>query len=169
MHDAVCDECGRDCQVPFKPSGDKPIYCSDCFEKKGGKDSGRSSRRGSQRRSFDSRDSRRSSRSGTGDRSTLQLVEKIETLNTKLDTIISLLSSAGEKKSDSVRGKTKKNKKPKSTKADKITEVLTTVEEKDADLTVNNVQENIISEPKKKAKAKVDSSLEAESKIEEKL
>ncbi|MCK9368624.1 hypothetical protein M0R04_01465 [Candidatus Dojkabacteria bacterium] len=35
MFPAVCDECGKDCQLPFKPSNDKPIYCSDCFEKKG--------------------------------------------------------------------------------------------------------------------------------------
>ena len=34
MFSAVCDECGKDCKVPFKPSSDKPIYCSDCFEKK---------------------------------------------------------------------------------------------------------------------------------------
>lgn len=33
MHSAVCDKCGKDCKVPFKPSSDKPIYCSDCFEK----------------------------------------------------------------------------------------------------------------------------------------
>lgn len=36
MHHAICDECGKDCEVPFKPSGDKPIYCSRCFETKGG-------------------------------------------------------------------------------------------------------------------------------------
>jgi CxxC-x17-CxxC domain-containing protein len=34
MFDAVCDKCGKDCKVPFKPSSDKPIYCSDCFEEK---------------------------------------------------------------------------------------------------------------------------------------
>jgi CxxC-x17-CxxC domain-containing protein len=32
MFSAVCDKCGKDCKVPFKPSSDKPIYCSDCFE-----------------------------------------------------------------------------------------------------------------------------------------
>ncbi|MEI7579947.1 MAG: CxxC-x17-CxxC domain-containing protein [bacterium] len=32
MHQAVCDECGKDCEVPFRPTGDKPIYCSDCFK-----------------------------------------------------------------------------------------------------------------------------------------
>lgn len=35
MHDAVCDECGNDCQVPFMPTNGKPVYCSDCFEKRG--------------------------------------------------------------------------------------------------------------------------------------
>lgn len=34
MFSAVCDKCGKDCKVPFKPSSDKPIYCSDCFEEK---------------------------------------------------------------------------------------------------------------------------------------
>lgn len=27
----TCDECSSSCEVPFKPSGDKPVYCSDCF------------------------------------------------------------------------------------------------------------------------------------------
>lgn len=35
MHRAVCDECGKECEVPFKPTSDKPIYCSQCFSKKG--------------------------------------------------------------------------------------------------------------------------------------
>ena len=35
MYDAVCAKCGKDCQVPFKPSGDKPVLCSDCFRKEG--------------------------------------------------------------------------------------------------------------------------------------
>jgi CxxC-x17-CxxC domain-containing protein len=36
MFDAICSDCGRKCQVPFKPSNDKPIYCSECFENHGG-------------------------------------------------------------------------------------------------------------------------------------
>ena len=34
MHPAVCAECGKATQVPFLPHGDKPVYCSDCFETK---------------------------------------------------------------------------------------------------------------------------------------
>jgi CxxC-x17-CxxC domain-containing protein len=29
----VCSECGQDTTVPFKPRGDRPVYCSDCFNK----------------------------------------------------------------------------------------------------------------------------------------
>ncbi len=36
MHDATCDKCKKQCQVPFRPSGGKPIYCSDCFRSNGG-------------------------------------------------------------------------------------------------------------------------------------
>ena len=32
MHPAVCANCGKDTQVPFVPRGDRPVYCSDCFE-----------------------------------------------------------------------------------------------------------------------------------------
>lgn len=55
MHQAVCDECGRDCEVPFKPSSGKPIYCSDCFEGRG-----RGNKR-SNRKDFGDKNSRRSS------------------------------------------------------------------------------------------------------------
>lgn len=32
MHPAVCSRCGKDTTVPFVPRGDKPVYCSECFE-----------------------------------------------------------------------------------------------------------------------------------------
>jgi len=52
MHQAVCDECGQECEVPFKPMGGKPIYCSECFGKNKNSDSPRSDRRDSGRSSF---------------------------------------------------------------------------------------------------------------------
>jgi len=33
MHPVVCAECGKDTTVPFRPRGDRPVYCSDCFSK----------------------------------------------------------------------------------------------------------------------------------------
>ena len=32
MHDAVCATCGIETQVPFRPSGERPVYCRDCFK-----------------------------------------------------------------------------------------------------------------------------------------
>lgn len=32
MHTAICSSCGKEAQVPFEPRGDKPVYCSDCFQ-----------------------------------------------------------------------------------------------------------------------------------------
>jgi len=31
MHKAKCADCGKDCEVPFKPDQDRPVYCRDCF------------------------------------------------------------------------------------------------------------------------------------------
>lgn len=31
MHDATCARCGNETQVPFRPTGARPVYCSDCF------------------------------------------------------------------------------------------------------------------------------------------
>jgi CxxC-x17-CxxC domain-containing protein len=51
MNPAVCSKCGKNCEVPFKPTGERPVYCSDCFRtnrssdshSSGGMNSGRSS------------------------------------------------------------------------------------------------------------------------------
>jgi len=34
MHKAVCSECKAECEVPFKPTEGKPVFCRDCFRKK---------------------------------------------------------------------------------------------------------------------------------------
>ena len=31
MFPAVCATCGKETTVPFRPSGDKPVYCRECF------------------------------------------------------------------------------------------------------------------------------------------
>jgi len=68
MYKAVCDQCGEACEVPFKPSGDKPIYCSDCFAQGEG------------------RDNRSKGGSGKGDS------KQLEMINQKLDKILQALS-----------------------------------------------------------------------------
>jgi len=34
MHKATCSECGAECEVPFKPTEGKPVYCRDCYSKR---------------------------------------------------------------------------------------------------------------------------------------
>jgi len=71
MHDATCSDCGKACQVPFRPTGSKPVRCSDCFRKEGGGNDRSGSRGGA-------------SQSGISP-------EQFKQLNTKLDKIISIL------------------------------------------------------------------------------
>ncbi|MBA3045160.1 MAG: DNA-directed RNA polymerase [Candidatus Thermoplasmatota archaeon] len=33
MHKAQCSDCKQECEVPFKPSEDRPVYCKDCYQK----------------------------------------------------------------------------------------------------------------------------------------
>jgi len=34
MHKAVCSECKNECEVPFKPTEGKPVFCRDCYAKR---------------------------------------------------------------------------------------------------------------------------------------
>lgn len=72
MHDATCAKCGKQCQVPFRPTGNKPVYCRDCFSKTEG-----------------SRD-----RSGSRDRqrSSGMSSEQFDQINEKLDKIMKSLN-----------------------------------------------------------------------------
>jgi CxxC-x17-CxxC domain-containing protein len=36
MFSATCSSCGKDAQVPFRPTSGKPVYCSDCFRSQRG-------------------------------------------------------------------------------------------------------------------------------------
>jgi len=78
MHDVICDKCGKECQVPFKPSGDKPVLCSDCFRQEGG--DSRSSRP-----SFDSRPSSGGSSQGG------MSADQFKQINAKLDKMLGIL------------------------------------------------------------------------------
>ena len=32
MHEVICANCGRPAQVPFVPTGTRPVLCADCFQ-----------------------------------------------------------------------------------------------------------------------------------------
>ena len=33
MHKATCGDCKQECEVPFKPTEGRPVYCKNCFSK----------------------------------------------------------------------------------------------------------------------------------------
>ena len=78
MHEATCSKCGKSCQVPFRPTGSKPVFCSDCF---------RQTDQGSGRdRGFAPRSSAPSQASG-------MTSEQFSKLNAKLDKILEMLET----------------------------------------------------------------------------
>ncbi len=34
VHKATCADCGKECEVPFKPDGTSPVYCRECYAKR---------------------------------------------------------------------------------------------------------------------------------------
>jgi CxxC-x17-CxxC domain-containing protein len=33
MHKAVCTKCKKECEVPFKPTPGKDVFCKECYSK----------------------------------------------------------------------------------------------------------------------------------------
>lgn len=87
MHKAVCSTCGNECEVPFKPSGDKPVYCRDCFAKNRSHDNDRSFNP-SPRPEFKRFNEDRPVQTPRNN--------ELEAINSKLDQILKILSSQTE-------------------------------------------------------------------------
>lgn len=90
LHDAVCAECGTECQVPFKPNGKKPVLCGNCFKKDGGPRESRDRKpweRGNDRPSYGDRRPERAPRED-------QVLAQLKAINQKLDALIDALSEA---------------------------------------------------------------------------
>lgn len=34
MYRATCADCKKECELPFKPTGDRPVYCKECFRQR---------------------------------------------------------------------------------------------------------------------------------------
>jgi CxxC-x17-CxxC domain-containing protein len=91
--DAVCSNCGKKCQVPFRPDGTKPVYCKDCFgaprEAMAGKKSF-----SAPRPAF----AARSAVSAPEGKSIADLTRQIAAMNTKIDTMLKILEGDGAEK-----------------------------------------------------------------------
>jgi len=98
MTQAVCDECKKPCEVPFRPTAGKPVYCSDCFrgQQGGGQDRG-------PRRDFGDRPSAPrpsfSNNTGASNQGGNDVKKQLELLNSKMDKLISSLEGFTQSKS----------------------------------------------------------------------
>lgn len=83
MYQAICAECGKSCKVPFRPSGEKPVYCSNCFESRRDGDD-RAPRKDFGRQNF-----------------TEEIKRQLETIINKLDQLIRSIDRLGESRAES--------------------------------------------------------------------
>jgi len=113
MFSAVCDKCGRDCEVPFRPSGEKPVYCSNCFEKTNGRDGDRGNNRGFEERrprenNFRDEGPRMERPRPEPPRNEVSYKRDFEELNRKMDRLLDLLTANKETKEIEKPAKAKK-------------------------------------------------------------
>lgn len=85
MHKTICSNCGKECEVPFKPTGSKPVFCRECFQ------NNRGGAENFQRRSYDDDNKREFSNNRPQSQENYQ--QQFNALNEKLDKILRLLSA----------------------------------------------------------------------------
>jgi len=34
FYKSVCSDCGKECELPFRPKRDRPVYCQECLAKR---------------------------------------------------------------------------------------------------------------------------------------
>jgi len=102
MFSATCSECHKKCDVPFKPSQDKPVYCSACFGmKKSGHElrgsdnnSGQRERKPFGNGKVNSGPAFSSAPAGPTAQNILELKQQVSALEVKLNKILDLLNPA---------------------------------------------------------------------------
>lgn len=87
MYKTICSNCGNECEVPFKPTGSKPVFCRECFQNQRSSGSARSENF-PQRSNFEDRNNNQTARPVEQP----QYKEQLESLNAKLDKILHLLT-----------------------------------------------------------------------------
>lgn len=100
MFSATCSTCGKNCEVPFRPSSDKPVYCSACFGKKS-LEMGRESRGDRREPEFkrddrpmrDQKPARREEQDENSSASLKELTFKLSSLEGKVSRILDILNA----------------------------------------------------------------------------
>ena len=94
MTQATCDQCKKSCEVPFRPTAGKPVYCSDCFRNQGGAGQDRAPRRDFNDKPQAPRPSFTVGSEGGNDTK-----KQLELLNSKMDKLIASIENMAHTKS----------------------------------------------------------------------
>jgi CxxC-x17-CxxC domain-containing protein len=87
MHKTTCDQCHKSCEVPFRPTEGKPVYCNECFG--GKKESGDRGGDRFSRKSFDSARPVRNDFAPSANRGSDDgLKKQLEVISAKLDALV---------------------------------------------------------------------------------
>lgn len=109
MFSAVCASCGKNCEVPFRPNGKKPVYCKECFgqvEDRGGNDRyenkhshgrDRDDRRPSFENNRERSEGRERAQEARPDKNIEEMKRQIEIMSIKLDKVMTMISEKAVK------------------------------------------------------------------------
>ena len=91
MYSATCAKCRKSCEVPFRPNGEKPVLCRDCFG--GSRDASPRSQGGPTPRPFQKREFTPASsfRPAGGESRIDELARQIAAMNKKIDTMLAII------------------------------------------------------------------------------
>lgn len=101
MFNATCAECRKACEVPFRPNGEKPVFCRDCFASKRGTEGERgerSDRSAAPTRDFTPRDYDRPTAPPTRPQTDPRiddLKRQMDTMTKKLDILTQMIEGLG--------------------------------------------------------------------------
>ncbi len=161
MHSAICSECSSKCEVPFRPTGDKPVFCNNCFATKRDGDTRsfdkpRHEDRGDRSRGFDQKPA--FSKPAGDDKRIDELKRQVDMINTKLDSLIKMVTNvpfptAVPVKSESLKSMVEKTQAPATTKP-KAKTVEKPLAKKSAKPTVKPVAKTIVKKAPVKTPAK---------------
>jgi CxxC-x17-CxxC domain-containing protein len=94
LFDAICSKCGNACQVPFRPNGQKPVYCRACF--------GSPAQAPAGRENFIRRDVPMAPMAPIAprieDRSIADLKQQMSAMNAKMDNILRIVETLSKQK-----------------------------------------------------------------------
>ena len=93
MHRAECSSCHAPCEVPFRPNGKKPVFCSNCFVKDAD-EAPRGEYRSAPKREFSPRPSYDRPAPARDDRSLEDVKAELRGVNEKLERLIKIMQGS---------------------------------------------------------------------------